>query len=233
LERFGSDSIVYGVRQVKGLEFRDVAVVDFFCRGNGMDKKHVKMWKSLFATSSGLESYPSEVEVDLKVLYTAITRSCSRLVFIETVSTASALAFFGTLASLKLASPFVGIRSGFGGQDNDSLMGHHGDGDGGGTREALVAGEAAVGVSGEGLVVHAATASTPLHSVTSGMMLVDDWRCEGLSLAAMVSDCEDPIAACDLLRKAIKCFTRSRDAELVDKARNHLTAIEAMQLIIS
>ena len=79
-----------GIREAKGLEFRDVIILDFFGRiGN---KLHNKAWKNLLLGdtskkmnfSSAYLDIPISMELELKLLYTAITRSCDRLFFIET-----------------------------------------------------------------------------------------------------------------------------------------------------
>jgi len=79
-----------GIRDAKGLEFRDVVILDFF---HGIpDKIHNKAWKQLLLgnsnnkgkVSAAFFDLPVSMELELKLLYTAITRSCDRLFFIET-----------------------------------------------------------------------------------------------------------------------------------------------------
>eukprot|EP00546_Thalassionema_frauenfeldii_P011581 CAMPEP_0178925970 /NCGR_PEP_ID=MMETSP0786-20121207/18238_1 /TAXON_ID=186022 /ORGANISM="Thalassionema frauenfeldii, Strain CCMP 1798" /LENGTH=1471 /DNA_ID=CAMNT_0020600971 /DNA_START=303 /DNA_END=4718 /DNA_ORIENTATION=+ len=79
-----------GIRDAKGLEFRDVIILDFF--GGIPDKVHNKAWKDVLLgdsskkakISSSFLDLPVSMELELKLLYTAITRSCDRLFFIET-----------------------------------------------------------------------------------------------------------------------------------------------------
>jgi superfamily I DNA/RNA helicase len=74
---------VFGIREAKGLEFSDVAVVDFFSSLANPDQK---AWRQLLlddTLADGPQSFP-QVETQLKLLYTAMTRSCNRLIFIET-----------------------------------------------------------------------------------------------------------------------------------------------------
>lgn len=71
-----------GIREAKGLEFRDVILLDFF---NDNQDRHHKEWKKLWLDEgSKAINLPVTLEVELKLLYTAITRSCDRLFFVET-----------------------------------------------------------------------------------------------------------------------------------------------------
>eukprot|EP00548_Thalassiothrix_antarctica_P009031 CAMPEP_0194155752 /NCGR_PEP_ID=MMETSP0152-20130528/65748_1 /TAXON_ID=1049557 /ORGANISM="Thalassiothrix antarctica, Strain L6-D1" /LENGTH=1150 /DNA_ID=CAMNT_0038862877 /DNA_START=111 /DNA_END=3563 /DNA_ORIENTATION=+ len=88
----GAGNACLGIRDAKGLEFRDVVILDFF-RGIP-DKIHNKAWKQLLIgdpatkikASTAILDLPVSMELELKLLYTAITRSCDRLFFIETGS---------------------------------------------------------------------------------------------------------------------------------------------------
>lgn len=75
--------LVLGIREAKGLEFPDVAFVDFFCTIPLSDQR---AWKNTLGDSKVMtEEYAfPQLETQLKVLYTAVTRCCSRLLFIET-----------------------------------------------------------------------------------------------------------------------------------------------------
>ena len=90
-----SETSCLGIREAKGLEFRDVAVVDFFGTvANGIQNK---AWKSILLgdtskkmkTTAASLDIPIAMELELKLLYTAITRSCNRLFFIETTGSQS------------------------------------------------------------------------------------------------------------------------------------------------
>lgn len=83
---------VFGIKNVKGLEFENVAIVDFFCTLDKTTQKHwnylvkrlVHKLKMLEEPKGKPEDYPlPEVEMQLKLLYTAITRARSVLYFIE------------------------------------------------------------------------------------------------------------------------------------------------------
>jgi superfamily I DNA/RNA helicase len=82
---------VYGIMNIKGLEFENVAIVDFFCE-DAIDEVCQKHWKHLVlkleAKSDNLKGQPPnyplpELEIQLKLLYTAITRARSVLYVIE------------------------------------------------------------------------------------------------------------------------------------------------------
>lgn len=77
--------MVLGFRNVKGLEFDDVALVDFFCTKDEISELQHKAWKfALSKAGKEPEQYRlPEVEMQLKVLYTAITRTRTRLFIIE------------------------------------------------------------------------------------------------------------------------------------------------------
>ena len=84
---------VFGIKNVKGLEFENVAIVDFFGCISKECQKHwtflIKKLDSLFSeTECAVRGEPSnyplpELEIQLKLLYTAITRARSVLYFIE------------------------------------------------------------------------------------------------------------------------------------------------------
>ena len=87
-----SRDAVWGIVEAKGLEFSDVVIVDFFSSLN--DPSLLKHWKNILlgASSKGKKStsshdFPQTMELELKLFYTAITRACRRLLFIETKST--------------------------------------------------------------------------------------------------------------------------------------------------
>jgi hypothetical protein len=81
--------------------------VDFFCNIPAADQKY---WKELL--SGGLSDgrgtiIAPQVESQLKMLYTAITRCCDRLIFAETRSSVAGSLFFRYMKSLQLAEPLV------------------------------------------------------------------------------------------------------------------------------
>jgi hypothetical protein len=88
-----SSQICLHIIESKGLEFQDVWLVDFF---SSCDTRMLKDYRQLFrikgsgdkardADTSQMSLRP-ELEVDLKLLYTAITRCKARLVLVETGS---------------------------------------------------------------------------------------------------------------------------------------------------
>ena len=74
---------VFGIKNIKGLEFENVALVDFFCFHKVADLQ--KNWKFLVQhTGREPEGFPlPDLEMHLKILYTAITRARSKLLFVE------------------------------------------------------------------------------------------------------------------------------------------------------
>jgi len=91
----GRNSLVLGIVEAKGLEFSDVVIVNFFSKLGG---RHQAPWKDLIRSSragaaGGFENRHPELEGHLKLLYTAITRCCHRLFFVETAASAAWPAF--------------------------------------------------------------------------------------------------------------------------------------------
>ena len=93
----GEDVLVFGIRYSKGLEFPHVIIVDFF---SSLDKSLEKAFKNVFSIRSNEESgvedlkdTSPEVETQLKLLYTAITRCSKRLFFAETKRSGAGEAF--------------------------------------------------------------------------------------------------------------------------------------------
>lgn len=107
LDSSGSTNhFVLGCRDAKGLEFEDVLILDYFSSIPAPDQQS---WKLLFqrdveqsATISQQYKSP-QVEPQLKLLYTAITRCCSRLFFVETKKSAAGSAFYRWLEKNNLA----------------------------------------------------------------------------------------------------------------------------------
>lgn len=83
---------LYGIREAKGLEFKSVIVFDFF---SGIPQALQKPWRDLLL---GRERHDyaflfPEVEGYLKLLYTAMTRSVDRLLFVESRASVAGDAF--------------------------------------------------------------------------------------------------------------------------------------------
>ena len=101
-----SNHLILGIREAKGLEFPDLMIVNFF---SSMAVADQKAWKKLLAAQSHIDTilvnnFP-QLESQLKVLYTAITRCCNRLVFVEDRMTLAGSAFFRWLHDKDLAVP--------------------------------------------------------------------------------------------------------------------------------
>jgi hypothetical protein len=97
--------LVLDVVQAKGLEFSEVIIVDFFA-----DLPNQAAWAAILKREfldsfSGLDPHalPHEVARDLKLLYTAVTRCCSRLAFVETRDSVAGSAWFRLLLDASLA----------------------------------------------------------------------------------------------------------------------------------
>lgn len=93
----GPDTLVFGIRYSKGLEFPHVVIVDFFSR---LEVSLHKSWRKLLtirsdqdAAMEDLKDTTPEVETQLKLLYTAITRCSKRLFFAETSKSVAGDAF--------------------------------------------------------------------------------------------------------------------------------------------
>jgi len=86
---FVDDLVLLGICEAKGMDYDEVVVVDFF---SSASKAMTKGWKDLFRQEMnqnrnadlGLQEKYPELEMRLKLLYTAITRCRHRLFFVET-----------------------------------------------------------------------------------------------------------------------------------------------------
>jgi hypothetical protein len=84
--------LVYGIRESKGLEYKNMILFDFF---SDLPAQLQKPWRDLLLGREGPGysfRYP-EVEGQLKLLYTAITRGIDRLLFVESTPTVAGEAF--------------------------------------------------------------------------------------------------------------------------------------------
>lgn len=93
----GENVLVLGIRHSKGLEFPHVVIIDFFC---WLNKSLHKAWRNLLsirtdndAAVEDLKDTAPEIETQLKLLYTAITRCSKRLFFAETKKSMAGDAF--------------------------------------------------------------------------------------------------------------------------------------------
>ena len=84
-------------------------LVDFFC---GLPEADQKLWKRMasvaaggFTEGAGAEVAP-QLEAQLKMLYTAVTRCCDRLILVETRKSAAGSSFFRWLKGAGLADSY-------------------------------------------------------------------------------------------------------------------------------
>ncbi|GFH43984.1 P-loop containing nucleoside triphosphate hydrolase protein [Chaetoceros tenuissimus] len=95
-KKLGGYELVYGIRHCKGLEFKSVIIMDFF---SNISSDLQTPWKemllhradNLYSNNFALQ-YP-EIEAQLKLLYTAVTRCIERLFFVEETSSKAGDAF--------------------------------------------------------------------------------------------------------------------------------------------
>jgi len=97
------------IRNSKGIEYEDVVIVNFF---STIPDSEQQWWKQLFANLISdkpmePERRSPQMEAQLKLLYTAVTRCCNRLVFVETKQKPAVENFFRWLASKELAEPYT------------------------------------------------------------------------------------------------------------------------------
>ena len=112
-------NLVLGVRAAKGLEFTDIVLLDFF---GAIPDSDYKAWKELLAVGGadsasqtqtlqlggGLQQYAfPQLEPQLKLLYTAITRCINRLIFVESRHSRIGGLFFRWLKQHGLADAFI------------------------------------------------------------------------------------------------------------------------------
>jgi hypothetical protein len=92
---------VFGIRGAKGLEFSHMMLLNFF---SDIPEAHQSAWKWMAQQDTSqrqqaLRSMPVEVMLELKLLYTAITRCCCNLLIVETKPSKSGKAWFRRMHS--------------------------------------------------------------------------------------------------------------------------------------
>jgi hypothetical protein len=115
-EQVKRQDAVFGIREAKGLEFKDVMIVNFFSQLSSEDQT---AWKHMLIDAmaaageggggnAGAFDLPPQLEPQLKLLYTALTRACDRLIFVETQPSRAKAggAFFRVLKDAGLAESF-------------------------------------------------------------------------------------------------------------------------------
>ena len=106
---------VFGLREAKGMEFDQVLVLNFFGQS-----KWQKEWKALLndAIAGGVDGHvkvnandlPGEMALELKLLYTGITRARHHLFFVETRNVQSSKSWFRCLGTLSLGLEVSGAK---------------------------------------------------------------------------------------------------------------------------
>ncbi len=112
-QALGDYKLVYGIREAKGLEFKSVMLLNFF---KELPSYLHKPWRNLLLNREGLDfeaKYPL-VEMQLKLLYTGITRCIERLFFAETSSSIAGdtIVRWLTTSSVKKGQPGIGKQGG-------------------------------------------------------------------------------------------------------------------------
>ena len=103
------ERLVFGIKEAKGLEFHHVAVVDFF---SSLSSRDQAAWVRVLgvnrvAAAEAARNNP-QVESQLKLLYTAVTRSSRSLIFVETAKSVAGTAFCLWLETMRLGQPLAG-----------------------------------------------------------------------------------------------------------------------------
>ena len=107
LKCIGMDrTTVMGIRESKGLEFQDIIIVDFFCTLSSMrDQKAFAQMLKVKKDEVPMDNHYPQLEGQLKLLYTCITRCSSRLVFLETKFSNAGEVFFRKFSDMELIQP--------------------------------------------------------------------------------------------------------------------------------
>jgi hypothetical protein len=112
LASLSPERLVLGIREAKGLEFAHVAVVDFFCSLAFQDQAAwVRILGENRAAAAAAARDNPQVESQLKLLYTAVTRSSRSLIFVETAESVAGTAFCLWLETMGLGEPLAGPDS--------------------------------------------------------------------------------------------------------------------------
>mmetsp|Transcript_14447 Transcript_14447/g.40206 ORF Transcript_14447/g.40206 Transcript_14447/m.40206 type:complete len:2450 (-) Transcript_14447:2893-10242(-) len=102
----GNYQLVYGIRAAKGLEFKSVIILDFFCE---LPQELQKPWRNLLLGRDEQNAKP-ELEGQLKLLYTAVTRCIEQLFFAETSRSSSGDAFVRWLTTTSIRPKTLATR---------------------------------------------------------------------------------------------------------------------------
>eukprot|EP00536_Pseudo-nitzschia_multiseries_P013245 jgi/Psemu1/309747/fgenesh1_kg.551_\ len=111
----GNYELVYGIRAAKGLEFKSVIILDFFSE---LPRELQKPWRNLLLGRTGENPKP-ELEGQLKLLYTAVTRCVEQLFFAETSRSSSGDAFVRWVTTTSIRPKALATRQSV---DNVEIM---------------------------------------------------------------------------------------------------------------
>ncbi|KAJ1443989.1 P-loop containing nucleoside triphosphate hydrolase protein [Ochromonadaceae sp. CCMP2298] len=192
------ETLALGIRASKGMEFPDVLLLNFFC---DLPASEQRAWKRrLIDGEKEGPNIPPQMETQLKLLYTAVTRSCARLIFAETRFSAAGDAFFRWLDRQQLAERMAIKREWGahekGGQGGEQVLGEGKEGEEEGEEER-------------------------------GYLSNDEWRTRGIQLAMSNSGPALRIAAKCFVRagdKAHNLLSRVVAQEQVERAREGFSA---------
>ena len=121
IKKLGGYELVYGIRKAKGLEFKSVIILDFF---SSLPNNLQKPWRELLLNRADAFQFQidhPEVEGQLKLLYTAVTRCIDTLKFAETEGSTSGAAFMRFAEEEKDGKPAIATRNKIGDIVNMSL----------------------------------------------------------------------------------------------------------------
>ena len=121
IKKLGGYELVYGIRKAKGLEFKSVIILDFF---SSLPNNLQKPWRELLLNRADAFQFQidhPEVEGQLKLLYTAVTRCIDTLKFAETEGSTSGAAFVRFAEEEKDGKPAIATRNKIGDIVNMSL----------------------------------------------------------------------------------------------------------------
>ena len=185
-----ADRLVFGIREAKGLEFPDVAIVDFFV---DMKPALQKPWKQLLRAQGGdgVGTAHPQLEGKLKLLYTAITRCQDRLAFIETQETAAGIAAFRWLIQAEVAE----------------------------VRDCRSCARAVVFLSPSLPQACCNRSAVGESGLMPGLVSRDEWRVRGIDLSIQGEEIESDADSQKWFQQAITCFERAGDAVLAMRAR--------------
>jgi hypothetical protein len=218
IKKLGGYELVYGIRKAKGLEFKSVIILDFF---SSLPDRLQKPWRELLlnrADASQFQIKYPEVEGQLKLLYTAVTRCIDTLKFAETVDTKSGAAFVRFAEEEKDGKPAIATRNKIGDIVNMSL-----------TQDEVSCNNIKCWISDCFVCLYRAHS----HLIVHFFLLLSDaqpiqWLASGITNAeaAEAEVSGDNIHAQSLMEKAIYCFKQASNDSFAKKAEIQLASFK-------